>query len=47
MKLLLAEDDMVLRDGLTRSLQQAGYAVDSARNGLDADMHCLFRITIC
>ncbi len=37
MKLLLAEDDMVLRDGLTRSLQQAGYAVDSARNGLDAD----------
>lgn len=37
MKLLLAEDDMVLRDGLTRSLQQAGYAVDNARNGLDAD----------
>ncbi len=37
MKLLLAEDDMVLRDGLTRSLQQAGYAVDSAKNGLDAD----------
>lgn len=37
MKLLLAEDDPVLRDGLTRSLQQAGYAVDSAANGLDAD----------
>lgn len=37
MKLLLAEDDVVLRDGLTRSLQQSGYAVDSAKDGVDAD----------
>lgn len=37
MRLLLAEDDMVLRDGLTRSLQQGGYVVDSTSNGQDAD----------
>ena len=28
MKLLLAEDDAILRDGLVLSLQQAGYATD-------------------
>ncbi|HEY5994458.1 MAG TPA: response regulator [Gallionellaceae bacterium] len=37
MKLLLAEDDAILRDGLVRSLQQAGYAVDSTANGVDAN----------
>lgn len=43
MRLLLAEDDTVLRDGLTRTLQQAGYAVDSARNGSDADHALAFQ----
>ncbi len=43
MRLLLAEDDMVLRDGLTRTLQQAGYAVDSAKNGIDADHALAFQ----
>ena len=37
MKLLLAEDDAILRDGLVRSLQQAGYAVDSTASGTDAN----------
>ena len=43
MRLLLAEDDMVLRDGLSRSLSQAGYAVDSANNGTDADHALAFQ----
>lgn len=43
MRLLLAEDDMVLRDGLTRSLRQAGYAVDSAKSGMDADHALAFQ----
>ncbi|HVC48623.1 MAG TPA: response regulator transcription factor [Burkholderiales bacterium] len=38
MRLFLAEDDAVLRDGLTRSLRQAGYVVDCAENGYDADL---------
>ncbi len=37
MKLLLAEDDAILRDGLVRSLQQAGYAVDSTASGTEAN----------
>src|SRR5271169_1079934 len=37
MKLLLVEDDAILRDGLARSLQQSGYAVDSTANGLEAN----------
>jgi two-component system OmpR family response regulator len=37
MKLLLAEDDAILRDGLARSLQQAGYAVDSTASGTEAN----------
>lgn len=37
MKLLLVEDDAVLRDGLARSLQQSGYAVDSTANGIEAN----------
>ena len=37
MRILLAEDDEVLADGLTRSLRQAGYATDCVGNGMDAD----------
>jgi two-component system OmpR family response regulator len=37
MRILLAEDDKVLADGLCRSLRQAGYAVDHVSNGTDAD----------
>lgn len=43
MRILLAEDDMVLRDGLTRSLQQLGYAIDSAKTGTDADHALAFQ----
>jgi len=38
MRILLVEDDRVLGDAMLRSLQQAGYAVDWARNGKDADL---------
>jgi two-component system OmpR family response regulator len=37
MRILLAEDDSVLVDGLSRSLRQGGYAVDCVKNGSDAD----------
>ena len=37
MRLLIAEDDQVLADGLLRSLRSAGYAVDQVSHGLDAD----------
>jgi two-component system OmpR family response regulator len=37
MRILLAEDDHVLADGLTRSLRQAGYAIDCVGNGAEAD----------
>lgn len=37
MRILLAEDDPVLADGLSRSLRQGGYAVDVVHDGLDAD----------
>ncbi|MGN6704178.1 MAG: response regulator [Burkholderiaceae bacterium] len=37
MRILLAEDDSVLADGLTRSLRQSGYATDCVRNGVEAD----------
>jgi two-component system OmpR family response regulator len=37
MKLLLVEDDAILRDGLARSLQQAGHAVDSTASGVEAN----------
>jgi len=37
MRILLAEDDKIIADGLCRSLRQAGYAIDCADNGLDAD----------
>ncbi|MBL8420676.1 MAG: response regulator transcription factor [Dechloromonas sp.] len=37
MRILLAEDDAIIADGLSRSLRQGGYAVDWAANGLDAE----------
>src|SRR6195952_2630764 len=37
MRILLAEDDSVLADGLTRSLRQSGYATDCGKNGVEAD----------
>ncbi len=36
MRILIAEDDEVLRDGLCRSMRQFGYAVDCAVNGKEA-----------
>ena len=35
MRILLAEDDSVLADGLTRSLRQSGYATDCVMNGVE------------
>jgi two-component system OmpR family response regulator len=37
MRILIAEDDAVLTDGLSRSLRAAGYAVDAVASGGDAD----------
>ena len=37
MRILVVEDDPVLRDGLGRSLRNAGYAVDAAQDGKLAD----------
>jgi len=37
MRILIAEDDSILADGLCRSLRRSGYAVDSVRDGLAAD----------
>lgn len=37
MRILIAEDDSIIADGLTRSLRQGGYAVDWAANGFDAE----------
>ncbi len=37
MRILLAEDDRIIADGLGRSLRQGGYAIDCAYNGIDAD----------
>lgn len=37
MRLLLIEDDDALRDDLRRSLERAGYAVDTANNGEDGE----------
>jgi two-component system OmpR family response regulator len=37
MRILIVEDDPILADGLTRSLEQSGYAVDCARSGEQAD----------
>ncbi len=37
MRILLAEDDAVIADGLERALKRAGYAVDHVFSGADAD----------
>jgi two-component system OmpR family response regulator len=37
MRILIAEDDEVLADGLSRSMRQSGYAVDRVGTGLEAD----------
>lgn len=37
MRILIAEDDTILADGLTRSLRDSGYAVDCVRSGVEAD----------
>jgi two-component system OmpR family response regulator len=37
LRILIAEDDANLADGLTRRLREAGYAVDCVRTGADAD----------
>ena len=37
MRILLAEDDSVLADGLTRSLRQSGYVTDCVNTGQAAD----------
>ena len=37
MRILIAEDDQVLADGLLRSLRSAGAAVDRVASGSEAD----------
>ncbi|KMZ12452.1 Transcriptional regulatory protein qseB [Candidatus Burkholderia humilis] len=37
MRILIAENDSILADGLVRSLRQSGYAVDHVRHGVKAD----------
>lgn len=37
MRILIAEDDAVLADGLTRILRDSGYAVDCVKTGAEAD----------
>ena len=37
MRILIAEDDQVLADGLLRSLRASGYAVDQVNTGTEAD----------
>jgi DNA-binding response OmpR family regulator len=37
MRILIAEDDAIIADGISRSLRRSGYAVDCAYTGVDAD----------
>jgi two-component system OmpR family response regulator/two-component system response regulator TctD len=37
MRILLAEDDAVIADGLVRALRKSGFAVDHVANGAEAD----------
>ena len=37
MRILVAEDDAILADGVTRTLRQSGFAVDWVKNGAEAD----------
>ncbi|QDX82545.1 DNA-binding response regulator [Denitratisoma sp. DHT3] len=41
MRILLAEDDRIIADGLVRSLRKSGFAVDHVQNGVDADTSLL------
>lgn len=43
MRILVAEDDSLLADGLTRALRAAGYATHSVRDGRAADTALLTR----
>ncbi|MGE5492407.1 MAG: response regulator [Actinomycetota bacterium] len=38
MRILIAEDDTIIADGISRSLKRTGYAVDCAYTGADADV---------
>jgi two-component system OmpR family response regulator len=38
MRILIAEDDSILADGLSRSLRHNGYAVDAVGDGMSADL---------
>lgn len=38
MRILLAEDDEVLSDGISKALKQCGYTVDHVNSGADADV---------
>lgn len=38
MRILVAEDDEVLADGILKALRQFGYTVDQVANGADADL---------
>ncbi len=44
MKLLLAEDDPVLADGLMQALQETGYTLENVQNGSDA-LHLLLHFS--
>ena len=37
MRILVAEDDAVLADGVMTALRQSGYAVDWVKNGVEAE----------
>jgi two-component system OmpR family response regulator len=37
MRILLAEDDRIISQGLIAALRKAGYGVDHVNNGADAD----------
>jgi two-component system OmpR family response regulator len=37
MRILLAEDDPIIADGLTRALRKSGFAIDHVANGAEAD----------
>ena len=37
MRILLAEDDRIIAQGLVAALRKSGYAIDHVGNGIDAD----------
>ena len=37
MRILLAEDDEILQDGISKALSQSGFVVEKVANGVDAD----------